>query len=381
MDCNHNCLFSWYQTTRDHIRKFIIALCLQVTPKRPQVESDNLQTVSSHCSSTSTSEQRGVRVHQLMSPTTPSDISKLPGNGRGKKHRSSHGRQTSIKESHHYQESDILESPTVYYRSSVADKVSDYEDIWGPEMLSTFKPPHPVPCSSPFSSPEDISSSSGGNKKTPDLLERIGTPVSSSCVSLNSVNGNLKDQQQRNRLGLVVNPGSGTNSVTNSPMSPLSTEPKQQQAEECGTMSPNSTKQGSPFYAEPADALRQAALVPRRRPRPGGQQIIQQQARNHRHSDPASFQQWPVLPHHAGHLERIDSNDELTTTPLSSSVDNLAVLKMSRNGNANQQNVNRPRGKPVQPPRVRPKTVRGKCFNDTSWTVDSSWEFIGKLHL
>jgi len=238
-----------------------------------------------------------------------------------------------------------------------------------------------VPCSSPFSSPEDISSSSGGNKKTPDLLERIGTPVSSSCVSLNSVNGNLKDQQQRNRLGLVINTGSGTNSVTNSPMSPLSTEPKQQQAEECGTMSPNSTKQGSPFYAEPADALRQAALVPRRRPRPGGQQIIQQQARNHRHSDPASFQQWPVLPHHTGHLERIDSNDELTTTPLSSSVDNLAVLKTSRNGNANQQNVNRPRGKPVQPPRVRPKTVRGKCFNDTSWTVDSSWEFIGKLRL
>ena len=354
---------------------------MQVTPKRPQVESDSLQTVSSHCSSTSTSEQRGVRVHQVMSPTTPSDISKLPGNGRGKKHRSSHGRQTSIKESYHYQESDILESPTVYYRSSVADKVSDYEDIWGPEVLSTFKPPHPVPCSSPFSSPEDISSSSGGNKKTPDLLERIGTPVSSSCVSLNSVNGNLKDQQQKNRLGLVINTGSGTNSITNSPMSPLSTEPKQQQAEQCGTMSPNSTKQGSPFYAEPADALRQAALVPRRRPRPGGQQITQQQARSHRHSDPASFQQWPVLPHHTGHLERIDSNDELTTTPMSSSVDNLAVLKMSRNGNANQQNVNRPRGKPVQPPRVRPKPVRGKCFNDTSWTVDSSWEFIGKLHL
>jgi len=312
-----------------------------------------------------------------MSPTTPADVSKLPGNGRGKKHRPSHGRQTSIKESHHYQESDILESPTIYYRSSIADKVSDYEDIWGPEMLSTFKPPHPMPRSSPFSSPEDISLSSGGNKKTPDLLERVGTPVSGSCISLNSVNGNLKDQQQRNRLGLVINTGNGTNPITNSPMSPLGAEPKQQQSEESGTMTPNSTKQGSPFYAEPADALRQAALVPRRRPRPGGQQVFQHQSRSHRHSDPALFQQWPVLPHHTGHLERIDSNDELTATPLSSSVDNLALLKNSKNGGTNQQNINRPRGKPVQPPKVRPKNIRGKCFNDTSWTVDSSWEFIG----
>ncbi|PSN53428.1 hypothetical protein C0J52_05143 [Blattella germanica] len=333
--------------------------CVQVTPKKPSIESDGQQTMSSQCSSTNTLEQR-VHLHQVMSPTTP-DSNKLPGSGRGKKPRPSHNRQTSVKESHHYQESDILESPTVYYRSSVADKVSDYEDIWGPEILSTFKPPHPIPRSSPFSSPEDISTSSGGNKKTPDLLERVGTPVSGSCVSLNSVNSN------RNRLGLVINTSSANNSNTNSPMSP---EPKPQ-AEETATV-----KQGSPFYAEPADALRQAALVPRRRPRPGGQQLFPHQPRNHRHSDPASFQQWPVLPHHTGQLERIDSNDELTATPLSSSVDNLALLKNSRNGVALQQNINRPRGKPVQPPRVRPKNIRGKCFNDTSWAVDSSWEFI-----
>lgn len=35
-----------------------------------------------------------------------------------------HRRSKRHKESRHYQESDILESPTVYYRSSVADKVS-----------------------------------------------------------------------------------------------------------------------------------------------------------------------------------------------------------------------------------------------------------------
>jgi Ras and Rab interactor 2/3 len=37
------------------------------------------------------------------------------------------------KESKHYQESDILESPQVYYRSNLGDKISDYEDLWTPE--------------------------------------------------------------------------------------------------------------------------------------------------------------------------------------------------------------------------------------------------------
>lgn len=34
------------------------------------------------------------------------------------------------KESKHYQESDILESPSVYCRSNLGDKISDYEDLW-----------------------------------------------------------------------------------------------------------------------------------------------------------------------------------------------------------------------------------------------------------
>lgn len=37
------------------------------------------------------------------------------------------------KESSHYQESDILESPSVYCRSNLGDKISDYEDLWTPE--------------------------------------------------------------------------------------------------------------------------------------------------------------------------------------------------------------------------------------------------------
>lgn len=55
------------------------------------------------------------------------------------------------KESKHYQESDILESPQVYCRSALGDKISDYEDLWtqtelnnsikrGGQLLSSFRP-------------------------------------------------------------------------------------------------------------------------------------------------------------------------------------------------------------------------------------------------
>lgn len=37
------------------------------------------------------------------------------------------------KASKHYQESDILESPSVYCRSNLGDKISDYEDLWTQE--------------------------------------------------------------------------------------------------------------------------------------------------------------------------------------------------------------------------------------------------------
>nr|CAD7449826.1 unnamed protein product [Timema bartmani] len=344
--------------------------CVQVAPKQSQIEDGHL-TTSSHGS---TLEQRSMRLHQVVSPSTPTETTKLPANNRVKRHRPNHLRQSSVKESHHYQESDILDSPTVYYRSSVADKFSDYEDIWGPEMLSTFKPTNQIPRSSPFSSPEDISSSSGISKRTPDLLERIGTPVSGSCVSLNSGSNNLKEQKNRlglNRLGLVINTNT-CNSNSHSPLSP----PSDGKSDEHGPSASNHTKQGSPFYAEPADALKQSSVIARRRPRVVQSAFPHHQSRNHRHSDPAFFQQWPAsTSYHAGGLERIDSTEEL---PLSSSVDNLALLKNSRNITATQTSGgNKPKGKPVQPPRVRPSHGAGKSFNDTSWAVDSSWEFIG----
>lgn len=60
----------------------------------------------------------------MLSPNTPSNTNK------SKRRRDRENR----KNSQHYQESDILDS---YYRSSPADKISDYEDIWNTTDQST----------------------------------------------------------------------------------------------------------------------------------------------------------------------------------------------------------------------------------------------------
>uniref|UniRef100_A0A182K1U2 Protein sprint n=1 Tax=Anopheles christyi TaxID=43041 RepID=A0A182K1U2_9DIPT len=46
-------------------------------------------------------------------------------------------RRNKRKESKHYQESDILESPSVYCRSTLVDKISDYEDIWSQDACKS----------------------------------------------------------------------------------------------------------------------------------------------------------------------------------------------------------------------------------------------------
>lgn len=327
----------------------------------------------------------------VLSPNTPSSTSK------SKRRRDRENR----KNSQHYQESDILES---YYRSSPADKISDYEDIWnttdqstqstwndrlkenkivctpqdrlrnsndhllspkeserslvnerlpaGEQMIlkndrfilrndkigykemtspefSSFKPV------AEMKSPDQSSLEENGMGKRPDLLSRV--------CSANSLNSPNTVTPPRNKLGLVL-----ANSESNSPLTPES-------------------KQSSPFYAEPADAIAQnVAIVPRRRQTRNNPAI-----NKYRHSEPG----WLQAPtgNNSNQLHPIDCWEEPPEetedkTPLiSSSVDNLA----KRLGQT-RETKKIPRAKPVQPPKIRTKV-----FNDTSWTVDSSWEFIG----
>lgn len=167
--------------------------------------------------------------------------------------------------------------------------------------------------------------------------------------SANSLNSPSTVTPPRNKLGLVL----GAKSESNSPQTPES-------------------KQSSPFYAEPADAIiaQGAAIIPRRRtPRNNPA------TNKYRHSEPGWLQTSQTGNNANQLLHPIDLEEPEETedkTPLiSSSVDNLAKRL---HGTRDTKKI--PRAKPVQPPRIRTKV-----FNDTSWAVDSSWEFIGIFHI
>ncbi|XP_050547742.1 protein sprint isoform X3 [Daktulosphaira vitifoliae] len=265
------------------------------------------------------------------------------------------GRRTKknrIKQSRHYRESDILETTSVYHRSAFADKASDYEDVWGPDSsLSTFKTP-----TSSVHSNNDTYKKYAPNIETdmpPDILEQTA-----------NVQNNPK-----NTLGLVLQQSQNTDlpSITDSMTSLLSPG-----TPEIKSPSPEDdlpkAKQGSPFYAEPADAIKQAAFL-RRKSKPSISN------NRNRHSEPSFLHQWPVLVG-CSQLPRIDSKEELlspngnysTNQAFSSSVDNIPLL---RNSKREQLKT----GKPVDTPKIGGPPKRGQ---DGPWAVDSSWEFIGK---
>ncbi|XP_025207170.1 protein sprint isoform X3 [Melanaphis sacchari] len=260
------------------------------------------------------------------------------------------GRRTKrnrIKQSRHYRESDILETPNIYHKSTFADKVSDYEDVWGPDSsLSTFKTP--------------TQSNSGTYKKNaPEVPQEMPPDILEQTTSIPTI--------PKNTLGLVlpqnqINDLPSITDSTTSLLSPGSPETKSPVPEDDTAES----KQNSPFYAEPADAIRQAAFL-RRKSKPSANNF------RNRHSEPSFLHQWPALVG-CSQLTRIDSKEELlspngnysTNQAFSSSVDNIPLLKNSRREPLKT-------GKPVETPRVGPP----KRGQDGSWAVDSSWEFIG----
>ncbi|XP_026330821.1 protein sprint isoform X6 [Hyposmocoma kahamanoa] len=297
------------------------------------------------------------------------------------------------------QESDILESPGVYYRSSLVDKVSDYEDIWGPESnnCSTFKP---------MKTENDSSISNGFMKSKrpdllPDTLPKLNAAKSAQSIlekeNLHILNSNESLNEKKNFSdGSLKKSFSGSNEIiatTNSkgeiiPKRPdklnISMNMNKKLTEEIKTAFKNRENHniesmetvkleddcikdcngddsekdnaGSPFYADPVDTLKEAGLPPvqRRKLIRVGVSLSQ------RYSEPPN-QNHPYYP-----LRDMHSIEELSPSSpnTSTSVDNLVSLR------------NKPKIKPVQPPRIANKPPTGK--NDQTWTVDSSWEFISK---
>ncbi|XP_062529615.1 protein sprint isoform X18 [Bombyx mori] len=294
-------------------------------------------------------------------------------------------------------ESDILESPGIYYRSSLMDKVSDYEDIWGPESnnCSTFKPMKPDgennvnngimkskrPDLLPDTLPKLITA-----KSTQSILEKENVLIMNSNESLNEKKTLSDGSLQKNFKGsneIIATTNSKGEAIPKRPdklnislnMNKKFTEEIEaalKNRENHNTESMETVKleddmkqsnldesdkdnTGSPYYADPVDALKEAGLLPpvqRRKLIRVGLSLSQ------RYSEPPN-QNHPYYP-----LRDMHSIEELSPSSpnTSSSVDNLVSIR------------SKPKVKPVQPPRVNTKSS-GK--NDT-WTVDSSWEFINK---
>ncbi|KAL7306644.1 hypothetical protein TKK_0001323 [Trichogramma kaykai] len=359
--------------------------------------------LSSSSSTKHTTSNGSGRQSHILSPNTPSPGATKSSSSSSRRRKE---QRDARKNSQHYRESDILDS---YYRSSPADKASDYEDIWnstdqsnpptwstkeaisksyneensskiksetkdklltpvekvrnleqGSDKLiirndkvnanekmsykeitspefSSFKPLQESKISHESTPTPDDNNAIG---KRPDLLSRV--------CSANSLNSPTCLTPPRNKFGLAVL----TRSENNSPMAP-------------------ELKQASPFYAEPADAIPRPTLgqVTRRRPKP-----LNAVASKFRHSEPGWLQTQLSMNCNLGNnglhpIDWDDSEEAEDKTPLiSSSVDNLA----KRLSGKDQKKCLPCQAKPVQPPRIK-----HKIFSDTSWAVDSSWEFIG----
>ncbi|GBP31776.1 Protein sprint [Eumeta japonica] len=313
----------------------------------------------------------------------------------GKSRRSKHSLK---KESRHYQESDILESPGIYYRSSLMDKVSDYEDIWGPESnnCTTFKSFKVdaennannglMKSKRPDLLPDTLPKLSTA-KSTQSILEKENIHIMNSTESLNDkknlIENSLKKKfssseiiattnnkgdiipKRPDKLLIIRNANKQLTdeieatllkSRENSNIESMETVKLEDDAKETVSEAPEKDNVGSPFYADPVDAIKEAALQPvqRRKLLRVGVNLAQ------RYSEPPN-QNHPYYP-----LRDMHSIEELSPSSpnTSSSVDNLIALRT------------KPKVKPVQPPRVANKPPTGK--GDQTWTVDSSWEFINK---
>nr|XP_049700393.1 protein sprint isoform X9 [Helicoverpa armigera] len=296
-------------------------------------------------------------------------------------------------------ESDILESPGVYCRSSLIDKVSDYEDIWGPESnsCSTFKPLKAenennihnglMKSKRPDLLPDTLPKLNAA-KSTQSILEKENILLLNSNESLNekktlsdsslkkSFRGSNEIIATTNSKGDVIpkrpdklNISMNMNKKLTEEIEAVIKIRENYSSESMETMKleddcalnsigdeSEKDNAGSPFYADPVDALKEAALpqVQRRKLLRVGVNLSQ------RYSEPPT-QNHPYYP-----LRDMHSIEELSPSSpnTSSSVDNLMSLR------------SKPKMKPVQPPRIANKPPTGK--NDQTWTVDSSWEFINK---
>ncbi|XP_048526431.1 protein sprint isoform X5 [Dendroctonus ponderosae] len=308
---------------------------VQCDPKRMSPEGQcNNSTISSRGSLRNKSLSNITSPNSILSPSSESVFSPDTLSPLSISKGARHSKRTKPKLSKHYQESDIIDSPTMlYYKSGLGDKISDYEDVWASDG-TLLKP--------------KVSNSLA----SPDLLQH--TPG-----NVLSLNDNVLSPAESSHNG------SAQRSVCNTPVpkasniqSPLADSVPQVRPQTPELCSPHTPKQQSPFYAEPADSLSsiQQAVAKRMVTRPAPGIPI-----HHRHSNPPGLNSMKAL---SPGLERVDDGIEFNGGIMSSSVDNLSPKQRFLG-------LRRPEAKPVQPPFIKPKVSTSE-----TWQVDNGWKFL-----
>ncbi|KAF2351197.1 VPS9 domain [Trinorchestia longiramus] len=275
-------------------------------------------------------------------PTTPlsTPMSEEGGENRAKLRKSHKDRR---RYSNHYHDVNVIDNPQCY-RSSLADKISDYEDVWS-------TPPREIPSltsSRECPSPKKISRKSSFKPNT-EISKSLGD-LSDISQAKSSVFACDDMEEARRRTE------ANGNSFDSIPF----------------------RNTNSPFYVEPADCIREEEKRARIKKTPSNR-ILSRRVVN-RYSD--SNIQWKSK-QNAKLMSKIESNENLNG--FSSSAENilLAVEKENIKDDFNLRKLNknamrRTRGKPVVPPRVSSDNLSHGSPDDANrppWRLDSSWRY------
>ncbi|KAL7038955.1 hypothetical protein ACKWTF_009753 [Chironomus riparius] len=224
------------------------------------------------------------------------------------------------KESKHYQESDILESPSVYMeycRSNLGDKISDYEDLWTQENNSR---------SSLHIAVDQNNQNNIVNNNTSKECE-ISTPMVISPPQQFTPTSSITPALIGSEIAITTN--------SSTPLQP-----------KIPTLFDSNKK--SPFYSDPVDAV--APVFP---------QIVRREPKLnplpsfHRYSEPPKGQ-FEDLNFHISSSPMTHEKGIQQQSFIAASLDHLKSINKSVN-NQNHRH------------RLEP-----------TWTVDSSWEFVDK---
>ncbi|KAK3867977.1 hypothetical protein Pcinc_026603 [Petrolisthes cinctipes] len=268
------------------------------------------------------------------------------------------GRKDKRRLSNHYHEANIIDGSGPYCRSSLADKISDYEDLWS-------SPPRDIPSTPSPSQPKmsTFKPSSEMSKSMGDLSEISKSTKPVHFTYDNDVRDDDDDGGSVSTADLVNGNGIDTSNM----------------------------KSTSPFYMEPADALRE--LQPQARINKASNKFNKKVT--NRYSD--SNIQWKSR-QSGSCLGKIDSNEDL---PQAHSTENLASTKNNNALNTSQEDERNKnfeneknklnsghlmngqgrsdvrrhsrlggRGKPIAPPRIASDNSNGNMIGETGLEND-----------